>query len=186
MTTPADQRMSIHGQRGKERKTGDLPVWEADTAIDVHDHCFHFLWLRDNCLCCGCCEPSSFQKLVDDGRFPGSAVVKRIDLDDETLRIEWDEQPGHLSVFPVSRLLAHAYDPPAEPDGEVRTLWETQTWRDREPAWHDLSDCTPEGGEWADDLARYGFCLLGNVTEESLDARNCVITSVRNVSALLR
>jgi hypothetical protein len=32
-----------------------------------------------------------------------------------------------------------------------------------------VSDCDPEGGEWADDLARYGFSLISNVAEESLD-----------------
>ncbi len=169
MRMPVDQRMWTHG-RGQEQKAGGRPVREADTTIDVQGHRFHFVWLRDNCLCPGCREPGSFQKIVDLGQLSGPPVPKSVELDDDFLRIDWDEQPCHLSVFGVSWLLAHANDAPAEPNAAVRTLWDAETWRDREPAWHSLSDCPPDGGEWAEDLERYGFCLLTNVTDESLDS----------------
>jgi gamma-butyrobetaine dioxygenase len=138
-------------------------------SVDVQGHRFHTLWLRDNCLCGSCREPSSFQKVIDLGLLPGPVAPKRTDLDDEVLRIEWDETPGHLSVFPVPWLLAHAYDPPAQPDREVTTLWDAETWSTRDLPSHTFSDCDPESGDWADDLARYGFTLLSDVTEEGLD-----------------
>ena len=137
--------------------------------IDVRGHRFHPTWLRDNCLCPACREPGSFQKIMDMGRLPGPPAVERADQDDVELRVDWDEQPPHRSVFPVSWLLAHAYDPPAPVDREPVTVWDAETWREHEPARYRLEDCDPEGGPWADDLARYGFCFFDGVTEESLD-----------------
>jgi gamma-butyrobetaine dioxygenase len=139
-------------------------------SVLVKGHRFSLMWLRDNCLCSTCRESVSFQKIVDLGRLPGPISAKRVDQDGDAVRIEWADSSGHVSTFPVSWLLAHAYDPPAPSDVEERTLWNAETWRDGGLVWHGIDGCDPDGGEWADDLARYGVTLLDKVTAESLDS----------------
>ncbi|MFE3173157.1 TauD/TfdA family dioxygenase [Amycolatopsis sp. NPDC059235] len=130
---------------------------------------FHHVWLRDNCLCGDCREAGSFQKTVDLGQISGAGAVRRVEVSDEVLYLEWDEVPEHSSTFPIEWLLAHAYDPPGEEDGESVELWDAKDWELSPPRWHRLDDADPGGGEWADDLARYGFVLLDGVSEASLD-----------------
>lgn len=132
---------------------------------------FHPLWLRDNCLCPLCREPGSFQKTCDIGQLvrAGGPRPAEVRVDGDVLTVDWDEQPAHRSVFPLPWLLAHAYDPPTEPAREVEIPWDASAWQVAPPDRYDIDDCDPDLGPWTDDVVRFGFALLDNVTESSLD-----------------
>ncbi|MBY8887020.1 TauD/TfdA family dioxygenase [Streptomyces sp. PTM05] len=140
------------------------------TLIEVGDHRFHPLWLRDNCLCPECREPASFQKLLDLGRLPGLPTARRWEVTDGTLVVDWVGTPEHRSVFPLEWLSVHAHDQPASRGDKSMEPWDATTWLTSPPAWHEIQDCDPEGGPWADDLVRFGIAFLANVTSEELDA----------------
>ena len=140
--------------------------------ITVLGRRFHPVWLRDNCLCPLCREPGSFQKTVDIGALlrSGGPTPAEVQLIGDVLIVDWVENPAHRSVFPVSWLLAHAYDPPGEPQlVEPEIHWDASAWAVAPPDSYRIDDCDPDHGPWTDDLMRYGFALLEDVTEDSLD-----------------
>jgi alpha-ketoglutarate-dependent taurine dioxygenase len=113
--------------------------------------------------------PRNFQKAVDIGQIMrnGGPVPVETRLDDDFLTLTWDEQPAHQSTFPVSWLLAHAYDPPAE-SREHEILWDASFWKASPPQLYDIGECDPDEGAWAQDVVRLGLAMLENVSEDLL------------------
>jgi len=139
------------------------------TSIMVDGHEYHPTWLRDNCLCTGCRHATSFEKIVDLSTFPSSPRARSVRIENATLVVDWDEQPEHRSVFPAPWLRAHAHDDTDRRRRRPQTLWAANTWGQDEPPSHDMRRCDGMGGEWADDLERYGICFFHSVTEAELD-----------------
>lgn len=140
--------------------------------IEVHGELFHPIWLRDNCLCLECRHAWTFWKTVDISRsYALSSIVREVDLNQESLVVLWDEEPEHRSVFPLEWLSAHAYGRQRITPRLVHdhALWDAGTWIGASPPSYGLADCTPDGGAWAEDLARHGFVFLDGATEDLME-----------------
>lgn len=129
---------------------------------------FHTIWLRDNCPCAECRDPSSFQKIFDFTTLDGPPEVADTKEAADTLRIAWRD--GHSSVFSKAWLCAHAYDGegPSRSRLGVRrrrddqVLWDAASVRDLAPSPHPLDgDRTP----WMNEIARLGFTVVSGVVD---------------------
>jgi len=78
--------------------------------IDVCGKRFHHIWLRDNCLCQDCRDPYNFQKKFDLGEYTDHPEPASIEFDEAAVKIVWDDDERHCSVFAIDWLLEHAYD----------------------------------------------------------------------------
>lgn len=97
---------------------------------------FHYLWLRDNCLCPQCSHPTSFQKIYNISDCTDLPKPLSVELGEQKLRLDWDEKPSHRSVFPLSWLMTHAYDRTAE-SGDFHC--ETEQGKDAKILWDKTS-----------------------------------------------
>ena len=130
---------------------------------------FHAVWLRDNCLCPDCRDPSSFQKIFDLSALDTPAEIAEVHEGADAVRVGWTD--GHASVFPYSFLAAHAYDDadlaPARAAVERRRpdqmLWDAASVCVLAPEKHQI-DKTPRA-VWTEEIARLGFTILSNVPE---------------------
>lgn len=137
---------------------------------------FHYLWLRDNCLCPQCRHPTSFQKIynISDRTDPPKPLSAA--LGEEELRIDWDEKPSHGSIFPLSWLMDHAYDRPLEPGSFHRQI---EQWKDEKILWDktwieayslqplDFRNC--KRPSWFKEIFQLGFTILENMKLEELE-----------------
>ncbi|MGB6169523.1 MAG: gamma-butyrobetaine hydroxylase-like domain-containing protein, partial [Geitlerinemataceae cyanobacterium] len=129
---------------------------------------FHYIWLRDNCLCPQCSHPTSFQKLYEISDFTSPPEPLSWEEQDGQLRITWNEDPAHLSTFPVSWLLAHAYDDESEqgsanqkPESDSHSqeiLWD-KAWIEANIS--GLQEALSSDSElWLNQLLTVGFTVL--------------------------
>ena len=82
-----------------------------ESFITIGGKRFHYTWLRDHCLSTQSRNPDSGEKLDDPRAYPYPPKPLSVEEQDGKLIIEWDEKPSHQSIFPISWLLSHAYDP---------------------------------------------------------------------------
>lgn len=129
---------------------------------------FHYVWLRDNCLCPQCCHPSSFQRLFDISQCTSPPEPLATELTDEKLIITWKNEDNHQSIFSISWLLDHAYDPEPESLYEPEILWD-KAWIDaNQPPSYDVQTTDPD--LWMQQVSTLGFALLKNLKFEELDS----------------
>ena len=136
--------------------------------ITINGKRFHYIWLRDNCLCSKCRHSSSFQRTYDYTENPSPPEPLSIVEGDGELRILWNEEPKHESIFPIDWLVSYAYDPQPEKFQEPETqLWD-KCWLDTQPPqkW-DIHSCSES--TWLNQLFTLGFTMLQNVTLEELE-----------------
>lgn len=135
--------------------------------IKVEGKRFHYIWLRDNCLCPECRHPTSFQKIYDISEAQSFPKPLSVLEENEKLTIMWDEQPVHKSVFPISWLLIHSYDQNQKLKSEEKILWD-KAWINEHPSeYWDAGSCNYQ--QWSNELLNLGFTLLGNMALEDLD-----------------
>ena len=140
---------------------------------------FHYTWLRDNCLNSKSRHPDSLEKLNDLSEFPLAPEPKSIEERDGKLIIDWNENPPHRSVFPISWLLTHACDPKPEPlIGEEVILWDKARLDANPVEWPDVR--TSDAKTWMSQLLSQGFVILRNIPLEDLDAFVSSFGPVRN------
>ena len=141
----------------------------SSTFVTVDGKRFHYVWLRDHCLCPACHYPESFQKLYDVSQYGPPATPLAVEQIAGELRIVWDEEPPHQSVFPIDWLHRYAYDPsPASEDRHERILWDRATLDNLSVTWPDARANDFDG--WADQLLRLGFTVLTNLSLEDWHA----------------
>lgn len=74
---------------------------------------FHFIWLRDHCLCEKCRHPLTKQRLHDTSKISPNITPEnvRINSQEQMIHILWPMENGakHESVYPLSWLESHAY-----------------------------------------------------------------------------
>ncbi|MEM7065932.1 MAG: TauD/TfdA family dioxygenase [Cyanobacteria bacterium P01_B01_bin.77] len=151
-----------------QEKSLENPQREADRWITVNGKRFHYIWLRDNCLCPKCHHPTSFQKIHDVSKLPHRPEPLSIVEEDDQLIITWKEKdPCHQSVFSISWLMDYAYDKGAGCDNlheklELRKAQEIR-W-DR--AWIE-ANVPPQYEEthnnfdaWIEQIFTLGFAIL--------------------------
>ena len=90
--------------------TNEELVSLSDRFLTVSNQRFHYVWLRDHCLCSQCQHTSSFQKIYDISDQPQCPRPNSATIQDKKLVIEWNEDPPHRSIFPFFWLLNYAYD----------------------------------------------------------------------------
>ncbi|MEB3885983.1 TauD/TfdA family dioxygenase [Lyngbya sp. CCY1209] len=142
---------------------------QSDRFLTVRGKRFHYIWLYDHCLCPKCHHPSSFQKIQDLSDAVELPKPKSAKLHDETLIIDWEENPPHRSIFPVSWLLNRAYDPQPEPRLAPRekVLWDPAMLESNPPEWCDYKpDCFEP---WMNQLSTLGFTRLRKMPWEKLN-----------------
>jgi gamma-butyrobetaine dioxygenase len=144
--------------------------------ITVEGKRFHYIWLRDNCLSLECRDPNSFQKIYDISELTEPPKPLNIEFCDEELIIDWDEDPPHRSVFPISWLMSHAYDDAAGRGSlhnkvalrkQEEILWDSAWIEAHPPEKHDFHSCDREA--WVNQLYTLGFAVLKNMPLEELD-----------------
>ncbi len=94
------------------------------TFLEVQGKRFHYIWLRQNCLSPECRHPTSFQGLFDISDLPSPPEPLSVEEKNGEIEIIWKEDPPHKSIFPVSWLLNHAYDPSPQQPEEQEILWD--------------------------------------------------------------
>ena len=135
--------------------------------ITVNGKRFHYIWLRDNCLCPECRHPTSFQKINDISTFSSIPEPRSIEQTDDQLIITWKEEPIHKSVFPLSWLSTHSYDRnPAK--SEAKTLWDQAWIEQNRPEYPNANECDRQ--VWSEQLLDFGFTVLRNMVFEDLES----------------
>jgi hypothetical protein len=139
--------------------------------LTVHGKRYHYIWLRDNCLCPKCYYPTSWQKNHDISEYMANNPSQKplhVELTDEKLLVDWDENPSHRSIFPLDWLMSHAYDgkQEAQPNRE-RILWD-KAWLDAHP--QTGVDAQSENRQtWINQLLTFGFTVIKNFRLEDLN-----------------
>jgi len=139
---------------------------------------FHYIWLRDNCLCPECRHPTSFQKLYEMSDTSTPKPLSWSQQDGE-LKITWEGDPPHFSTFPIDWLLSNAYDEESEEDrveqqlkSEIHSqemLWD-KAWIEANIS--ELQQALASNSElWLEQLFTVGFTLLHNIEIKDLQSR---------------
>ncbi|EAW34386.1 TauD/TfdA family dioxygenase [Lyngbya sp. PCC 8106] len=139
-----------------------------DRSVTVNGKRFHYIWLRDNCLSPKYYHPTSFQKMYDISEVTATPKPLNIELTDEKLIVDWDEDPPHRSIFPISWLMSHAYDGDQglKPSRE-KILWD-KAWVDIHlPKW--INAQSGDSQTWRNQLLTLGFTIVKNLPDEDLD-----------------
>ena len=123
---------------------------------------FHYAWLRDHCLCPQCFHRDSSQKIYDIGMDTAPAEPRSVDQTPSELRISWNGAARHKSVFPISWLLEHSYDPPASPDSSREAVLWDAAYLDAHPPGIFDAPSTPFG-KWGPQLSALGFAVVHNL-----------------------
>eukprot|EP00030_Apusomonadida_sp_AF-17_P001179 a180303_28.p1 GENE.a180303_28~~a180303_28.p1 ORF type:complete len:466 (+),score=125.92 a180303_28:116-1399(+) len=90
-------------------------LFSADNRSLVVDHDgdrseFHFIWLRDNCVCPECRDPHSGQKKINAFDIAPTIEPESWELADGRVRVDWRGRPGrpaHRSSYELQWLIAH-------------------------------------------------------------------------------
>ena len=133
-----------------------------NTCVTVHGKRFHYTWLRDHCLCKECYHPESSQKIYDISLSPLPVEPHAVEETEEQLRILWNGPTPHESIFQISWLLDHSYDPAPNPEsqGEI-ALWDAAYLEAHPPGFFDAPATSFES--WTPQLTTLGFAVLHNL-----------------------
>ena len=129
---------------------------------------FHYIWLRQHCLCPDCRHPTSFQGLFDLSDYSSPPEPLSVEEKDEAIEITWKEEPPHQSIFPISWLLNHAYDPLPQKPEEQEILWDRAWLETHPPKKYDIYSSSQH--VWMSQLFALGFTVLKNINADNLDS----------------
>eukprot|EP01116_Phalansterium_solitarium_P022887 TRINITY_DN7742_c0_g1_i2.p1 TRINITY_DN7742_c0_g1~~TRINITY_DN7742_c0_g1_i2.p1 ORF type:complete len:437 (+),score=57.78 TRINITY_DN7742_c0_g1_i2:736-2046(+) len=150
---------------------------------DTHLSKFHYVWLRHNCRCSQCVEPSSGQKLLVADQVPleprpASVSIVAPGSKGGTVRVEirWSDDE-HTSYFDASWLRAHCYSShrdrlnlrPQRPTSRTVPPWDAvQLAAASLPVLDYGAVIGSDEGLWAwlDQLHRYGLSLIRNAPSQ--------------------
>ncbi|NKB77605.1 MAG: DUF971 domain-containing protein [Gammaproteobacteria bacterium] len=141
---------------------------------------FHFIWLRDNCRCADCGEPSIGRRTLTLTDLslniqPKSIVLhhdtpsppETLALDSIQLRIEWVD--GHKSVFGADWLQTYRYDTPSRQARCFKpTLW-SRAIQERPPSmsFSEVNNNDASLLEMLHHIRDHGLCFLQDAGTES-------------------
>ncbi|MDJ1183751.1 TauD/TfdA family dioxygenase [Roseofilum casamattae] len=147
--------------------------------ITIENKRFHYMWLRENCPSCRYAAP--YQQLYDRNISdrPANPQPLSVELNAETLTIDWDETPAHRSVFSVKWLLEHSYDPEPELESDCSILWDKVTLTGRSPQPYDFRAINND--DWIEPLFTLGFVVLENIPPDELESFLSSIGPIYNV-----
>ncbi len=133
------------------------------TSADGHERFFHHIWLRDNCRCTQCGEPSIGRRTLRLTQIAAdvSAISAEIEAG-ATLRIRWSD--CHESSFSAEWLQAHCYDDAAR----RRRVFSPALWQDStraNPPTMTFSSVLHDDGAFLEMLHNVrdsGICFIGD------------------------
>lgn len=139
--------------------------------LTVHGKRYHYIWLRENCLCPECYRQDYWQKSHDILEVLAnnpSPKPLNVELTDEKLILDWDENPSHRSIFPIDWLKSHTYDgkQEAQPTRE-RILWDKACLDAHLPTWVEAKSENRQ--TWTNQLLTFGFTLIKNFQLDELN-----------------
>lgn len=125
---------------------------------------FSYLWLRDNCGCPECRDPTAGERLFDTVGLPPDLRAERVVLDGG-LHLTWPD--GHRTSFSESWLLEHARGDGGEPAASGEVSWDASIAA-APPEIACAEVCSgPSGLRRCLELVRsYGFCIVRGVPTE--------------------
>ncbi|XP_076058751.1 gamma-butyrobetaine dioxygenase-like isoform X2 [Oratosquilla oratoria] len=156
----------------------------AKVIFDTHQTAdFKYIWLRDNCRCPKCVDPSTKQKLVDTPSINVNIRPRSLCINEEGhLQVSWPEEGGreHHSVFEPEWLYKYGQSfmhntfetdsvdmehPPLRPELE---LWDrTTVWANfPEMSYNEFKGSEAGLRTWLDMFYKYGVALLRGVPPE--------------------
>lgn len=137
--------------------------------VTVNGQNFHYFWLRDNCLCEQDYHSISCQRFYDFSERPEPKKPKSVEFGDEQLIIDWDEEPPHRSVFPLSWLMSNGYQAKPDPkSSDEILLWDRAKLDAQVPQWFDANCCSQE--LWMEQLFSLGLTIIRNLAFEDLES----------------
>ncbi len=141
-------------------------IFSKQQFVTIKGKSFHYIWLRENCPSCRYAAP--YQQLYDPNISdrPEQPEPLSIELDEETLTIDWDETPAHRSVFSVEWLLKNSYDPQPEGESDSYILWDRAKLELKLPQTYNAQ--TTNNDVWMEQLFSLGFVVLENIPPEKL------------------
>lgn len=134
---------------------------------------FHWVWLRDNCLCPVCYHPAAWEKMHDFTLMDMDIVPINSVLEQGELVILWPEaaedgsSSTHESRFNASWLRRFCYEDWArESTKPVVETWTARIGNNRPTVEHSDIMETDEGlMTWLQHLRRYGFAIVRNAPQ---------------------
>lgn len=135
---------------------------------------FHYDWLRDNCGCHKCRNPTTGQRIL---RTTEDARPDTVQSNDEQVEIRWKD--GHSSQFVLSWLLENSYCHhnidnvrPTATKKPALTLWDAEYFNNRELPSVDYEEYMKSDEVLLNMLQKfrqYGLCFIHNtpVSEEA-------------------
>ena len=143
--------------------------WKAKNAWST----FHYIWLRDCCLCPQCLHPSSQQRLLDTLTVPIDVKPTAVELREGRLCIQW--QDGHTSEYPEKWLITNSYEHEGLQEMASQCVQhEPVVWGSREiasdPPCVDHAAVMEDDKEvysWLSKIDKYGFCFVNDVPPTS-------------------
>ncbi len=146
--------------------------------ITIQGKRFHYIWLRDHCLSDKSRHSDSWEKLEDLSDRTLSPEPLSVEEQNGELIIDWNETPSHRSIFPISWLLDHAYDPQPQTLNTKALLWnKTELEANPEKLYY---DCSTDPQLWMEQLFIRGFVILKNIEPENLDSFLSSIGPIRD------
>ena len=158
---------------------------------------FHYVWLRDNCMCPQCFHPETSQRLVNALQVPLDVSPSRVEFTTKSnaLRVEWKD--GHISEYSMAWLRKNSYE--HERDGNhpaPRFESDRDDTNDNISVWGKEIASNPPLVEFAkvmqDDrecleclklVKKYGFCFIHGTpvsVEESHKLMSSMFGVIRN------
>ena len=125
---------------------------------------FHAVWLRDNALDADTRSPGNGQRLITIHDVPENVRISTAEQVDNAVEVTFE--PEHKNVsYPISWLLAHAYD--RVRDNAIGWLSDSKTTWDQSldaPSfdWNAVAGSLVDRRKWLSAIARYGFAKLTN------------------------
>ena len=103
MTTAPSTISTASSQRLTPRHDCVILNWGTENAWSK----FHYVWLRDNCMCPDCLHPVTNQRLLDSLHVPLDVKPTRVYATEEALHVQWED--GHLSDYPMKWMMRNSY-----------------------------------------------------------------------------
>ncbi|NEQ75304.1 MAG: taurine catabolism dioxygenase TauD [Okeania sp. SIO2C9] len=157
----------------------DIELSANQSFVTVAGKRFYYIWLRDNCLDSQSRHGGSWEKLNDISKHKTPPQPLSIQIQDNNLIIDWDENPPHRSIFPISWLLNNTYDVHNTEEIEKQVILWNKAWLETNSIQkYDLQSCSRES--WMNQLLQLGFVVIRNIPLEELESFLVSLGPIRN------
>lgn len=121
---------------------------------------FHPIWLRDNCRCQDCGDPSIGYRKLRLTDLELDCRPQSIETGDSEMQLRWSD--GHHSIYPATWLRAHAYDDELRAARVFKPLLWEQSFRDNPPLFDYAEIAADDAGllKALQQVRDFGLCLI--------------------------